>query len=133
MATTSTSDSRPWRTRRVRERRLAAGGSWSTVTAAALPQLDPMTSPGQADSSCLPGVQLQSPLGALAECLLEHRAAGEPQHLRRLASELPIGVGRQVQPAGDTTTGELVIPGGGEPAGARLDPLVVPHARPRRR
>jgi hypothetical protein len=34
MAATSTSDSSPWTTRRVRDRRLAVGVSWSAVTAA---------------------------------------------------------------------------------------------------
>jgi hypothetical protein len=33
MATTSTSDSSPWTTSRVRDRRLAEGASWSAVTA----------------------------------------------------------------------------------------------------
>src|SRR5215207_10272826 len=32
MATTSTSDSTPWTSRRVRERRVAAGGAWLTIT-----------------------------------------------------------------------------------------------------
>src|SRR5215216_1216042 len=31
MATTSTSDSTPWTTRRVRERRVVAGGAWLTI------------------------------------------------------------------------------------------------------
>jgi hypothetical protein len=57
-----------------------------------------------------------------------------PQHLRRLGGELPVGIGRQVQPGGDTATRELVEPGGAElAAGAGLDPLVVPHARCRGR
>src|SRR5215212_1059886 len=32
MATTSTSDSAPWASRRVRERRVVAGGAWLTIT-----------------------------------------------------------------------------------------------------
>src|SRR5215216_845108 len=32
MATTSTSDSSPWTSRRVRERRVVAGGAWLTIT-----------------------------------------------------------------------------------------------------
>jgi hypothetical protein len=62
-------------------------------------------------------------VGALAERLLEFRAAGEAQHLWGLSGELPVGISGQVQPAGDTATRELVVPGGGDLAGARLDPL----------
>src|SRR5512133_967693 len=128
MATTSTSDSTPWTTRRVRERRPAVGACWSTITPA-LPWPAPTIATPLASSSRPPGVELQSSVRALAERLLERRAAGEAQHLRRLGGELPIGIGGQVQPAGNTATGELVVPGGGELAGARLDPLVMPHAR----
>src|SRR5215216_7513224 len=32
MATTSTSDSTPWTSRRVRDRRVVAGGAWLTIT-----------------------------------------------------------------------------------------------------
>src|SRR5215211_2322782 len=68
-------------------------------------------------SSCLPWVELESPVRALAERLLERGAAHEAQYLRRLGGELPVGISAQVQPAGDTATGELVVPGGGELAG----------------
>src|SRR5215217_349064 len=91
----------------------------------------PLTSSCLAGSWRFPWVELQSPVGALAECLLECRAGGEPQHLGCLGGELPVGVGCQVQAAGDTTPREPVIPGGGELAGARLNPLVMPHARGR--
>ena len=63
------------------------------------------TSPRLAGSSRLLGVQLQSPVGALAECLLERRAGGEPQHVRRLGGELPVGIVLQVQPGGDAAPG----------------------------
>jgi hypothetical protein len=81
-----------------------------------------------AASWCFPWVELQSSVGALAECLLERRSGCEPEHLGCLGGELAVGVGCQVQLAGDTTTGELVIPGDGELAGARLGSLVAPHA-----
>jgi hypothetical protein len=48
-------------------------------------------------------------VGALAERLLEFRAAGEAQHLWGLSGELPVGISGQVQPAGDTATRELVV------------------------
>src|SRR5215212_2099782 len=86
-------------------------------------------SPCLAGSLSVLGVELESSVGALAERLLERRAGGEPQHLWRLSGEFPVGIGREVQPAGDTATRELVIPGGGELAGGRLDPLVMPHPR----
>src|SRR4029453_18347615 len=126
MTTTSTSDNTPWTSRRGPARRLAVGASWSAVTGA-LPWPDPASSRVRAGSSCLLGVELQSSVRALAECLLEGGAAGEAQHLGGLAGELPIGVGGQVQPAGHTTPRELVVPGGGELAGWRLDLLIVPH------
>src|SRR4249919_2520827 len=113
MATTSTSDSTPWTTRRVRDRRLAADAAWAAITAA-FPWPDQATSPCLACSSSVLGVELQSPVRALAERLLERHPSGEPEHLWRLGGELPVGIGGQVQPAGDATTGELVIPGGGE-------------------
>src|SRR5215211_2825886 len=116
MATTSTSDSTPWTTRRVRDRRPATGASCSAVTGA-LSWPGPGSSPGRAGSSCLPWVELESPVRALAERLLERGAAHEAQYLRRLGGELPVGISAQVQPAGDTATGELVVPGGGELAG----------------
>src|SRR5215207_3694018 len=132
MATTSTSDSTPWTSRRVRERPLAAGASWSAVTGA-LPRAGPGSSLARTGSSCLLGVELESSVRALAEGRLEGRAAGEAQHLGGLAGELPVGVSGQVQPAGHTATGELVVPCGGELAGGRLDPLEVPHPLRRRR
>src|SRR5829696_7894783 len=122
MATTSTSDSTPWTTRRIWDRRPAAGTCWSAVTGA-LPRSAPATSPCSAGSSRLPRIELESSLGALAERLLERRAAGEPQHLRGLSGELPIGISGQVQPAGHTTPREPVVPGGGELARGGLDPL----------
>src|SRR5512133_4353042 len=95
------------------------------------PMAEPSDLARGAGSSCLPRVELESPVRAQAERLRERRASGEPQHLRSLGSELPIGISGQMQPAGNTPTWELVIPGGRELAGTRLDPLVVPHPRER--
>src|SRR5215218_9195282 len=120
MATTSTSDSTPWTTRRVRDRRPAADSSRSVVTAAR-PWPGAASSPCLAGSSRLIGIELQPSVRALAERLLERLAAGEPQHLWGLGGELPVGVAGQVQAAGDTAAREPVIPGGGELAGGRLE------------
>src|SRR4029453_13028591 len=116
MATTSTSDSSPWTTRRVRDRWLGVGVSWSAVTGA-LAWQGQRARRGRAGSSSRLRVKLKSSLGALAGGGLD--------------GELPVGVGGQVQPADHATTGELVVPGGRELAGGRLELLVVPHARGR--
>src|SRR4029450_5936929 len=106
-------------TRRVRDRRPDAGASWPAVTAAP-PRPGPATSLGRVGSSSVLGVELEPSLGAPAERRLERRAAGEPGARWGLSGELPVGIGGQVQPAGHTATGELVVPGGGELAGARF-------------
>ena len=74
-----------------------------------------------------PWVWVQSPVRPLAECLAQRRPSREPQHLRSWAANSPLGsvvrCNRLV-----TQPRELVVPGEGELAGARLDLLIVPHA-----
>src|SRR6266498_2951896 len=132
MTTTSTSDTTTWTTMRVRDRRLAAAGCWSTITAPPCPTgPDDFSAPG--GSSCLRGIQPEPTPGALAERLAQRIAAGEPQQHWQLRGKRPLDVAGGVQPIGHAATREPVVPGRPEYAGGVVDPLGAAHPRRRGR
>ena len=71
MATTSTSDSRPWTSRRVRGLRLVAGGAWLTI--AIIPSND------QFQHTLGPDGSARMELGCLATSLVADRVTKDGQ------------------------------------------------------